>query len=403
MSALLLAVDLYSLFGTRQIGNQFIWTLRLQLEAAAKNIGNYRMTKVTLRQLNRTLLQRNLLPHRHATSPLAAVRHLVGLQSQVTNPPYIGLWARLVGFERETLTLLMRQHEVVRGAAMRSTLHLMAADDYLQMRAALQPALTKGLNSFFGQRIKGLDLHAVAEQARALFAERPHTFAEVKAHLVAQWPDRDPEALSYVWRTFLPLVQVPPAGSWGVGGSPLYALLEPDAQQTSADMTEVLRRYLRAFGPASVKDFQAWFGAANLKSAFDAARDELVTLRLEAGNELYDLSGENLAAEDVDVPPVLVPEYDNLVLAHDDRSRIVPEGHRKQVYLSAGRVRAVVLLDGFVAGVWSLTLVKGTAKLLIELFNPASAREREYLHAEAIALLRFAYPEAAQLTVDFNS
>jgi hypothetical protein len=360
------------------------------------------MKNVTLRQLNRTLLRRNLLPHRHTAPPLDAVKHLVGLQSQVTNPPYIGLWARLAGLEGETLTTLITQRQVVRAAAMRSTLHLMAADDYIQMRAALQPALTKGLNSFFGQRIRGLDLAAVAEQARALFVERPHTFAEVKARLSAQWPERDPEALSYVWRTFLPLVQVPPAGTWGVGGSPLYALADAAQGHPPADTAEVLRRYLRAFGPATIKDFQAWFGATNLKPAFDALRDELVALRLASGAELYDLAGEELESEDAEVPPTLVPEYDNLVLAHDDRSRIIPEGYRKQVYLSAGRVRATVLIDGFVAGVWSLSFARGAAKLLIELFAPASAADRDYLHAEAVSLLRYAYPEAAHASVEFG-
>ncbi len=166
-----------------------------------------------LRELNRATLARQLLLDR-ATIPVPdAVARLVGLQAQVPNPPYIGLWTRLRDFRRDDLTRLLEERRVVRAPLLRSTLHLFTAEDYALLRPALQPALTRALAAFFGRRAKGLDIARLVAAARAHLQETPRTFTELRALLSDLEPDRDPEALAYAVRTHLPLVQAPPGGA----------------------------------------------------------------------------------------------------------------------------------------------------------------------------------------------
>jgi hypothetical protein len=357
---------------------------------------------LTLRQLNRTYLARQLLLERHTLSIMDAVERLFGLQAQVNNPPYIGLWTRLHTFERDDLTRLMQARAIGRSALMRSTLHLFTAADYARYWATIQPALLKGLNSFFGRSIKGLDIAPLVAAARAMFETEPRTFAEVKTALAALVPDRDLEALAYIARTFIPLIQVPPGGVWGKGGSPLYALASSYLGMkidTSDQLRGLFMRYLAAFGPASVQDFQTWVGIAKLKEPISAFRSELVAYRSEDGRELFDLPDAPILPEDTPAPIRFVPEYDNLVIGHDDRTRVLPEAFRTRVFLSAGRVRATILVDGFVRGAWRVERVKRAATLMIERFAPLSPDEQAALADEGLRLLRFIEDDAETLDV----
>jgi len=166
---------------------------------------------LTLRELNRATLARQMLLKRENASPLEAVGRLVALQAQVTSPPYVGLWTRLEDFRRQDLTRLMMERRVVRATLMRATLQLMTEDDYLLLRPALQPALTRSMRSIAGKRLEGLDLDRLIGSARDFFEEEPRTFADLRPLLVELEPDRDPSALAYAVRTLLPLVQVPSA------------------------------------------------------------------------------------------------------------------------------------------------------------------------------------------------
>ena len=181
---------------------------------------------LTLRELNRATLARQMLLNWEALTASEAVERLVGLQAQVPNPPYVGLWTRLRDFRRDDLTGLMEKRQVARATLMRSTLHLMTAEDYLLLRAALQPALTRTMNSFVGKRVKGLDIDRFVAAARTFLEEKPRTFAELRGLLSDLEPDRDLSALAYVVRTHLPLVQVPSGDPWEYPGNPSFALAE---------------------------------------------------------------------------------------------------------------------------------------------------------------------------------
>ncbi len=343
---------------------------------------------------------------REDVSAYEAVRRLAGLQAQVPNPPYIGLWSRLHGFERGDLTGLIESRRVVRSSMMRATLHLTTAEDYLLLRPAIQLALDRSLRSIAGKRLEGLDLDRLVSAARTMVEEEPRTSKELQGRLLEMEPDRDPSALAYLVRMRLPLVQTPPAGTWGKGGSPRFALPEPWLGARLADPGESLRalvlRYLAAFGPAGAKDFQAWSGLTGAKALLQELRPELVEFRDEAGNELFDLPEAPLPPADTPAPPRFVPEYDNLVLSHADRRRVIADGDRKAVFLSAARVRATILLDGFVAGAWRIEKTKKSAALIVEPFAPLAPQDRDVLAEEGERLLRFATDGQPELDVGFE-
>lgn len=361
---------------------------------------------LTLRELNRATLARQQLLDRGTIPVSDAIAQVAGLQAQVPNPPYIGLWTRLCDFRRDDLTRLMERREVVRATLMRSTLHLLTAEDYLLFRPALQPALTRALRSFFGRRAEGLDINRLVAAARPFVEERPRTFTELRPLLSALEPDRDPEALAYAVRTHLPIVQVPPGGTWGSGGSPAHALAEAWLGRMLAPPEEGLRhmvfRYLAAFGPATVQDVQAWSGLVRLKETVEAMKPALRVYRDENGRELLDVPDGPLPAEDTPAPPRFLPEYDNLVLSHADRTRVLPEEHRGKVLLSAGRVRATILVDGFVRGAWRTERTGGTARLVIEPFEPLPERSRATLAEEGERLVRFIEDRAEAYEVRFS-
>ena len=155
-----------------------------------------------------------------------------------------------------------------------------------------------------------------------------------------------------------------------------------------------MRRYLRAFGPASVKDAQTWSGVGALKSVFDGMRDELEIFADERGRELFDLPDAPRPDIEVPAPPRLLPEFDNLVLAHDDRSRVIADEHRPLVTTKNLRVKATFLVDGVVAGTWRTEVKRQVATLHLEPFATLSKRATQGLEREGEALLRFAEPDA---------
>ncbi len=348
---------------------------------------------LTLRELNRATLARQILLGREALPVSDAVRRLVGLQAQVASPPYVGLWTRLEGFRPRDLNDLLEEGKIIRAALMRSTLHLMTAGDYLLLRPALQPALSRALNAFFGKRARGLDSERIVALARAHLDEEPCAYGELRAHLAEQHPDRDPEALAYAARTYLPMVQVPSVDApWGFSNRPPYATPEAwlgEAPSGPEDPRGLILRYLAAFGPATTGDVQAWSGMVRLRESVEALRPELRAFRDEGGRELFDLPDAPLPDADAPAPVRFLPEYDNALLAHADRTRIVADEHRSRVFLSAGRVRATFLVDGFVAGTWKVERERGSARLEIEPFGTLREGVREALDEEGEKLVRF--------------
>lgn len=361
---------------------------------------------LTRRQLNRALLTRQMLLERAAFTPLEAIQRLAGLQAQLPNPPYIGLWTRLATFARDDLTRLMEHRQVVRAALLRSTLHLVTAPDHHLFRPPLQPALARALNAFFGQRAKGLDIDRLIRLSKPYIEEAPRTTGEIRALLKENMPERDGDALAYAVRNFLPLVQVPPAGTWGTGSLASYttaeAWLGPIPPETD-NLRQMLLRYLTAFGPASVMDFQAWSGLVKLGDSLAPFKAELRVFQDENGRELLDVPEGDLPSEDTPAPVRFVPEYDNLVISHADRTRVLADDDYSKVFLSAGRVLGTILVDGFVAGTWKVEKAKKRAALVISPFRPLAEQDRAALLAEGQALIRFIEDGAEVFDVQLES
>jgi Winged helix DNA-binding domain len=317
------------------------------------------VTVLDRRALNRALLARQHLLRRAELPVPAAVEGLVGLQAQAPDPPYVGLWTRLAGFRQDDLARLFETREVVRIALWRGTIHLVTARDCQALRPLVRPVMRRAFAATpFGRDLAGVDLAALATAGRALVEERPRTFQELGRDLSVRWPDRDPAALAQAIRAYVPLVQVPPRGIWGASGpaahtsaeSWLGTPLEPDPSPDRA-----LLRYLAAFGPATVRDAQKWSGLTRLAEVARRLRPGLVTFRDEAGAELFDLPDAPRPDPDTPAPPRFLPEYDNVWLSHDDRTRVLPPGSGKpwDAYVK-GDFFGPLLVDGFYRATWSV-------------------------------------------------
>ena len=330
-------------------------------------------TVLTAVELNRATLARQMLLDRAAGVGVPeAVERLAGMQAQEPKQPFIGLWTRLEDFEPEALLSALTNRDVVRATLMRSTLHLLSAADYVALRMALQPPMSVAMR-VLGARAKDLDPEHVIPVARALLRGTPLTFDEIRARLQQQFPDVDDRALGYAVRTLLPLVMVPADDArWGFGRTSAFALADEwlDAPLAQDGVASALaRRYLDAFGPASAKDVQAWSGVGGMQAVLDGMRDELVVFTDERGRrELFDLPDAPRPGGGVAAPPRLLPEFDNLLLAWDDRSRVIADEHRPLVTTKNLRVRATFLVDGVVAGIWTIAVKRRVATLTLQPF-----------------------------------
>lgn len=362
------------------------------------------MTRSSSRALGRATLARQMLLSREKTSVAGAVERLAGMQAQEPKPPFIGLWTRVSGFGRKDLGRALEDRSVVRATLMRGTLHLFSKKDFVRLRAAIQPALDRGLRSVLRDRLKTLELAKILEEASAWFGDEARTFDELRAHLAKKWPKGDVRAMAYATRLCLPLVQVPTDAPWSFPAAADFALAEPwvDAKLSSTvDTRALVLRYLGAFGPATVADMQAWSGLNELESAFDALRPKLVTFEDPRKRELFDLPDAPRPDEDAPAPVRFLPEFDNLVLAHADRTRVIDDAHRPKVVTKNLRVRATFLIDGLVAGTWKLETKKSTATLSIEPFGKLTKTNRAELEEEGAALAKFCEPDATKHEIRF--
>jgi hypothetical protein len=358
---------------------------------------------LTLRQLNRATLARQLLLERADVGATVAVERLCGVQAQEARPPFVGLWTRLAGFRADDLHTLLHKRVVVRGTFLRGTLHLLSAKDYAAFRTAIQPVLTDGMR-VLGARGKGLVLEDVLAASAELFAKRPRDFNELRDLLRERFPDVNERALGFATRMHLPLVMVPTEDRWGF---PSVASFTPAGEwlgePLSADDTpdELVRRYLAAFGPATAADVQTWSGLKGIKPVLNGLRSELVTLRDEQGRELFDLPDAPRPDGDVPAPARFLPEFDNLVLSHADRTRVISDDHRGHVVTKNLRVRASVFHDGFACGIWDVERKRTGVTLRVTPFGTLSASAVAELTEEAESLLSFLEPDAAGTGVKF--
>jgi len=359
---------------------------------------------MSVRALNRATLARQFLLQRETVPPLAVIERLAGMQSQWPRSPFVGLWTRLKKFERAELLELLNKKKAVRGTMYRGTLHLLSADDYRQFRTVIQPLLTKGMRAIVSQRQAGIDTDAIVDAARAFLKKGPRTFEETRDHLVTVFPDTNDRAMGYIARMMLPLVMIPIDATWGFPTASQFGLAEqwmgrPIAKEAGAGL--LILRYLAAFGPASVADAQTWSGLQGLKAEFEKLRPKLMVLRDERKRELFDLPDAPRPSEDVPAPVRFLPDFDNLLLGHQDRRRVIADAHKSRIFTPGLRVEPSVLVDGFAAASWKVERKKGVATLLIDPFETLAKATRDEVEVEADRLVRFLEPDAANFAIAF--
>ncbi|MFF3842924.1 winged helix DNA-binding domain-containing protein [Streptomyces sp. NPDC001930] len=376
------------------------------------------MTALSLRALNRALLDRQFLLARTDGTPLDVIGRLVALQAQEPNWPYVGLWSRIHGFAQADLTALVEDRKVVRSALLRSTQHLTTADDFRRLRPLVQPVLDRTAGSSYFTRNRatghgtGLDAASLVTEGLALLGGRTLPRRELARQLAERHPGHDGRILAGEVELRTPLVHDPATASWGSWGNrsaiavtpaeawlgrpvaatgPATAAPTATAAATSAATgdgdaaKELIRRYLAAFGPAGVKDVQAWCGLTRLGEVVAEMGAELRRHTGPGGGDLFDLADAELPDPETPAPVRLLPAFDNVLLGHADRTRIIDEADRPRVMPGSAQVRPTFLVDGRVHGTWSL--VAGTLRLTP--FRPLRATDRAALDEEAHRLLPF--------------
>ena len=315
---------------------------------------------LTRRELNRALLERQLLLDRRSLTPVRAVERLGGLQAQSTPSPYLSLWTRLEPFERDDLTRALTRRSLVKTLLQRGTLHIVTPRDYWAFSTArrelgglLWPPSYEAL----------LPAARIMELAKLVVAELEageRSFKEVRALLE---PHEAPKVnATFLWRrvqAYAHVVHVPPSGIWGYGGQGVYTaagkVIAGESPPPEEAFDHLVARYLAAYGPATKQDVGQWAGIPRLMPIADSlARLRLRTFRDEQGRTLYDVPRAPLPDADTPAPVRLVPRFDNLVLSHADRSRILGDLPPSRIVTKNGIVHATILVDGFVVGTWQL-------------------------------------------------
>ena len=344
-----------------------------------------------------------MLLRRRRVDALDAVERLVGMQAQVPRDPYVALWSRLDRFRPERLAEPLSERRAVRMTLLRGTLHLVRADDALALRPLMQPIVERVLYGSSPLRTAAgtVDVDELLAMFDELFAEGPRTRAQLVAAIADRWPDRDASSLGYAMY-LLPTVQVTPRGIWGRTGPSAFTTVErwlgrPIERTTEPD--EMILRYLNAFGPSAVADAQTWSGLTRLKSVFERLRPRLRTFRDQRGRELFDVPGAALPDRETPSPVRFLPEYDNVQLAHHDRSRIGPPGLKGWSEVGWGSV----LVDGFGAARWKAELDEDRSTLWVEPFGKVARDDRAQVAEEGERLLAFLAPDADRRDVRFRT
>ncbi len=358
------------------------------------------------RALGRALLARQMLLARARIPALEAIERLVGLQAQVPAPPYVGLWSRLADFAAAELSDLISTRAAVRVVAMRSTIHLLSARDCLALRPVLQPVLDRSLwtGSPFGRQLAGMDIEELVAAGRAIVEQQPCTTAELGVKLGERWPDRDPASMANAIRNLVPLVQVPPRGLWERSGRAVCASAEAWLGRplgTDPTPDAMVLRYLAAFGPATVADLRTWSGLTRLGEVIERLRPRLRTFVDESGRELFDRPDAPRPDPSTPAPVRFLPEYDNLLLSHADRTRVMTEASRAAL-TNGSVIRSSVLVDGVVHGVWKVHRERKRATLAVTLFSEVPAGPAAELTAEGRRLLRFVAARIPEHDVDLQ-
>jgi hypothetical protein len=347
------------------------------------------------RELNRALLARQLLLERRRLPVARAVERLCALQAQYSPSPYIALWTRLAGFARDDLTRALERRQVVRTTLMRITLHLVSARDYPFFAAVWMPATRE-----MTPRVTAAQLERLALRVQSA-AATPTTHAAIEALAAEDMGGR--------WRTrcLAPLIHLPPAGTWKFYGRPQLLVMQEylgvDLPSREEGAERLARSYLAAFGPATQRDLLRFAGmrVGDLRPGLERLR--LRTFRDESGRVLLDLPRAPLPDPATPAPVRFLPKWDHSVLAYDDRTRILPQELQATVIRKNGDVLPTFLVDGVVAGLWSVARARDTATLRLEPFAPLPRPVRRELEDEGHRLVRWIEDDATSFAVAWPS
>lgn len=372
---------------------------------------------LTRRRLNRATLARQLLLERAHMPIVDAVGRLAGMQMQEELPVHVGLWSRLTGVTRETVVRAFDDGALVRGTAMRGTLYAFAAEDFPWVRSTIGPGLAADALAYVKKTASPVEVAAAIDHLTGKLADGPLTADRMRDEVAALLPGSRacPErservrTVAYAARMALPLVQLPGGGRAGVSAFSTktpFALAETWLGRplpTEPDVPALVRRYLAAYGPATAADVGAWTGLPGPAALLKGMEGELVTYRGEGKTLLYDVPGGLLPDPEIPAPPRLLPAFDNLLLSHKDRTRVVTDEHRARLYQKGNlRILASVLVDGEAVGTWRLETKRRLATLTVTPFVPIVGPDRSALTDEAEALARFLEPGAREWGVAFE-
>lgn len=336
---------------------------------------------LTLRELNRALLARQLLLERRRLAPARAVERLCALQAQYAPSPYVALWSRTVGFRKEQLTRALEERHVVKSQLFRITLHMTSARDYPYFAAAWLPAAQE-----MTPRVTPDTLARLSRTVLAAATKEPITHAQLEALGAEEMGGR------WRTRTLAPLLHLPPSGTWGFHGSPsllaMQAWLGAELPSREEGAEHLVRSYLAAFGPATQQDLLRFAGvrAGDLRAGVEALT--LRRYRDERGRELLDLPRAPLPDGDTPAPVRFLPKWDSSLLAYapPERTRILPERFRSIVIGKNGDVLPTILVDGFVAATWNVDRRRG---LEVKPLRRLTRAERGEIDAEGERLVDF--------------
>jgi hypothetical protein len=337
--------------------------------------------RLTRRRLNRTLLDRQHLLARAEMRVPEMVEHLVGLQAQENLPPYLSLAARLTAFDPEDVSRGLEDRSLVRLLTMRGTIHLLTADDALTLRQWTRPAQDRERKA--SQNTKPalhLETQTFNETVSDVLADGPLPVKALGEQLAATFPDVPANALAHLARVDQPLAQLPPRGAWKRSGGVVYQYVDRWVGRPllSPDPPTIVRRYLRAFGPASAADVTAWSGVTGMAGVLKSM-DDLEVHEDEDGRRLFDVAGGALVDEEAPAPVRLLGTYDNVWLSHAGRDRVTEPEKRKRWMGVNGGVASALFVDGMLEGLWRP--VDGRVDV-VELFGKLTRSQRAELDEE---------------------
>lgn len=353
------------------------------------------------RELNRALLARQLLLRRSRLGLTKAVEQLGGLQAQYAPSSYIRLWSCLERFVLADLTRALERRRLVQATLLRSTIHVVSRADYWLFAEGTCSARQEWWRRTHARHLGEVDVHAAAAAvAQVLGDDALH-----RDELLEICRRYEPSRPTLVWNGLpLALVRVPPSGTWERRRADLYAAAEswvgPSDADEDAGLEHLLRRYLRAFGPARLADAASWAGVPPTALTGASERLRLRTFRDEAGKLLLDLPRAPLPAADAPAPVRFLPTWDATLLVHARRTQILPEPFRGLVFnTKTPNSFPTFLVDGAVAGKWRAERSGRKATLRLEAFEPLPRSAKRELVDEAERLVRFVEPDATSFAV----